>query len=76
MNRYEYEISTYPADLFQHLVFFCSEQGACSIDKVPDEQTKTLKNILNERGEQGWEMIQTNFGKDGLLIFWKRQVQS
>jgi len=39
------------------------------------DQTTTLVKILNERGEQGWELVQVSFGKDGVMAFWKRKVK-
>jgi hypothetical protein len=34
-----------------------------------------LSQILNERGNHGWELIQVSFGKDGMMAFWKRKVK-
>ena len=74
MNKYEYEITKHPADLFSDLVFFCSEEGDCSLNQVPHDQTTQVKEILNERGNDGWELITINFGKDGMIAFWKREL--
>ena len=70
--KYEYDITRHPAEAFNALTFYCSESGECSIDDVPHEQTDVLRKILNERGWDGWELIQVAFGKDGLIAFWKR----
>ena len=75
MKKFKYEITKYPAEKFSQLVFFCSESGECSVDQVPGDQTKNLENLLNERGEQGWELIQVSFGKDGVMAFWKRKLK-
>jgi len=73
MKKFTYEITKYPAEKFNQLVFFCSETGECSVDQVPGDQAKHLESLLNERGEQGWELIQVFFGKDGIMAFWKRK---
>ena len=74
MKRFEYEITRHPADRFSQVVYFCTETGECSLDQVPQDQTKVLAEILNERGSKGWELVQTSFGKDGVMTFWKRKV--
>jgi len=35
-----------------------------------------LAALLNEKGEEGWELIQVSFGKGGVMAFWKREAQS
>jgi hypothetical protein len=74
MDRYEYEISTHPADTFSRLIYFCSEQGNCTLEGVPAEEPQILVDLLNERGVEGWELIQLLFGKDGVMACWKRRV--
>jgi hypothetical protein len=44
------------------------------VPEVPGVQPSILKSVLNERGEQGWELVQLSFGKDGIMAFWKRFV--
>jgi hypothetical protein len=75
MKRFEYEITKHPADTFNQVVYFCSETGECSINEVPGDQTEILADTLNERGSQGWELVQISFGKDGVVAFWKRKVK-
>ncbi len=76
MQRFEYAITKHEADKFKHLVYFCSEAGICSLDEVPGDQMMMLAALLNEKGEDGWELIQVSFGKGGIMAFWKREVQS
>lgn len=75
MRLFEYEITTYPADAFRQLVYFCSEIGECRPEEIPGDETKTLQEILNERGGQGWELVQAFFSKNGVVAFWKRRVK-
>lgn len=76
MKFFEYEISKHPADAFKEVIYFCGEDGQCSLEHVPAKQLNTLEVVLNERGRQGWELVQVAFGKDGVLAFWKRIVGS
>ena len=74
MKRFEYEITQHSAETFDKVVYFCSESGQCSIDEVSRDQTRILTDILNSRGKDGWELVQISFGKDGVMIYWKRRI--
>ncbi len=74
MKKFEYRITTHPADMFKHIGFFCTDQGECSLEQVPADQLSVLGSILNEKGSMGWELVQLNFGKEGLMAFWKREI--
>jgi len=76
MERFEYEITTHRSDAFYELIFFCSNEGSCDLNKVPGNQTRIFSDILNVRGSEGWELIQVSFGKDGCMAFWKRRIRT
>jgi len=69
---YEYDITKHSSDEFENLVYFCTEQGECSLKDVPADSLTVLKKALNEKGAEGWEMVQLFFGKDGVVGFWKK----
>ena len=75
MKHFEYEITQHSAETFDKVVYFCSKSGQCSIDEVSKDQTRTLTDILNNRGREGWELVQISFGRDGLMAYWKRIVK-
>lgn len=75
MKRFQYEISKHSSDKFNELVYFCSDQGDCSLNQIPAGQTGILSQILNERGARGWELVQLVFGKEGVVAFWKRETE-
>lgn len=74
MKKYEYRITKHPSEEFRHIGFFCNEQGECNLEQVPGAQISILEKILNGQGEQGWELVQTSFGRDGIIAFWKREA--
>lgn len=74
MNKFEYEITKHPSKEFTKLVYFCTDEGECNIDELPTDQLSTMEEILNNRGAQGWELIQLSFGEDGVIAFWKRSI--
>lgn len=74
MNQFEYNITTHPAEEFDKLVYFCSEHGECELNQLQPDQLHILKDILNEKGSQGWQLIQLNFGNGGVVAFWKKGI--
>ena len=74
MKQFEYEVTKHSSQEFMQLVYFCSENGDCQFDQIPDNQVKVLGEILNERGGEGWELVHLAFGHDGLVAFWKKEV--
>jgi hypothetical protein len=76
MKKFEYEVTKHPAEQFEKVVYFCNTEGECNYEGLPSDQMGTLEKILNERGSQGWELVQIFFGKNGILAFWKRKTKS
>jgi hypothetical protein len=74
MSNFEYRVTLHPAEAFREMVLFCSRDGGCSAEIVPAEQIKKMESLLNESGHKGWELVQASFGKEGLLVFWKREL--
>ena len=74
MKRYEYTITKHPTDEFKQLVYFCTDHGSCNLEELPSDQLTTLGDLLNERGQQGWELVQVFLGRDGVVAFWKREL--
>lgn len=75
MTQFEYEITSYPADAFKEVIYFCSSEGKCNMEKIPSNQITRIQTILNEHGQAGWELVHIAFGKDGILVFWKRMIK-
>lgn len=74
MKKFEYRITKHPSKEFEKVGFFCTDQGECSLDQLPSDQLSILEKILNEKGVQGWELVQTSFGNDGVIAFWKKEI--
>ena len=75
MKRFEYKITKHSADTFDKIIYFCSKSGQCGIDEVSKNQTRILTTILNNQGREGWELVQISFGKDGVMVYWKRRIK-
>lgn len=75
MKGFEYKITKHSADTFDKIIYFCSKSGQCGIDEVSKDQTRILTTILNNQGREGWELVQISFGKDGVMVYWKRRIK-
>ena len=73
MKSFEYAITRHSAEEFPQIVYFCSEQGECNLSQLPSNQIDSLKEVLNEKGAEGWELVHMSFGNEGLLAFWKKE---
>ena len=74
MKTFQYEITKHSTQEFKHLAYFCTDRGECKIDELPAGQISVLKEILNKKGGQGWELIQIFLNEDGILAFWKKEA--
>ena len=74
MKRFEYQMTKHRDEEFAKLVYFCNDVGECSLDQVPVNQTQMFSDLLNGRGSEGWELVQTLFGKGGVVLIWKREI--
>ena len=74
MTQFEYQITMHGAESFKEVVYFCSDEGGCEVKEVPADQIGRLEEILNERGQKGWELAQATFGNQGLMMIWKKAV--
>lgn len=73
MKRYQYQISSHPLRRENKMRIFCSEKGECSVEEVGPSDSQAIMDALDELGEQGWELVQLLFGKDGFVCLWKRE---
>jgi hypothetical protein len=76
MYSFEYRVTLHPAEVFNEMILLCSSDGRCNVEVVASKQIKKMETLLNEGGVQGWELVQASFGKDGVLVFWKRQIET
>jgi hypothetical protein len=76
MKRFEYKITKHAAEAFTDLVYYCTEAGECKLDQIPHDQTEILQNLLNAEGTDGWELVQVSFGRNGIICFWKKDLQA
>jgi hypothetical protein len=78
--RYRITIHTVP-DILTHLpepaedvppMIFCDDRGACYFDSGLNPLTEAIELVLNEVGEEHWELTQIAFRPDQMICFWKQ----
>jgi hypothetical protein len=85
MARWEYTISTHPAADIRNAarvavptdgapVLFCDSGGRCFFDEAPNPYVTAVTGILNERGAQGWILVQAILRREDMICFWRREV--
>ena len=83
MGNWQYRITIHtPAEVLDLLpepvgqvppTIFCDDQGACYFDAGPNPLTRAIEQLLNQVGEQGWELVQVAFRPNQIICFWKRE---
>lgn len=48
----------HPADPAGSGVVYCDTEGECFFDEAPNPYVETIVHILNEKANEGWELVQ------------------
>lgn len=82
MDKWRYQITIHTtADVLGALaepveevppVMFCDDEGACYFDAGPNPFTQAIERLLDEVGEEGWELVQVAFRPEQMICFWKQ----
>jgi len=51
---------------------FCDDEGVCYFDAGPNPFTQAIERLLDEVGEEGWELVQVAFRTEQMICFWKQ----
>jgi hypothetical protein len=84
MEKHEYTITVHTADEIlatipdltaevEPPVLYCDSQGVCFFDDAPNPYLTAMVEILNEKGEQGWILVQVALREQDMICFWRRE---
>ncbi len=79
MKNWEYDISFHHVedkDFSKEQVIACDTEGHCFFNDVMRPYLDFFKDILNERGLEGWELVQLGYHRGSLVCFWKREKEN
>jgi hypothetical protein len=81
MKRYEHTVTFYDREgILTNVataspppsVVFCDTEGVCFFDEAPNPYIKAILSLLDEMGEDGWELVQVIPREQDLICFWRR----
>jgi hypothetical protein len=79
MIRWKYEISIHklpPSPQKEEKIIRCDQAGQCFVHDASRAGTGWLENIFKERGEKGWELVQSGYHNQELLCIWKQREKA
>jgi hypothetical protein len=84
MQRWRYHVTMHAAEDILALLpqpagdvppaIFCDSEGACYFDAGPNPLTQAVEALLNQRGSEGWELVQLSFRPQQMVGFWKQRA--
>lgn len=84
MKKWEYNITFHSLDDLgisqkdidfpANQVIACDTEGHCYFNDVMKSYLDVFKSTLDEKGAEGWELIQLEYHRGSLVCFWKREA--
>lgn len=68
------EVLQHLAETVEHIPssIYCDDKGVCYFDEGPNPFTHAIERLLDEIGEDGWELVQVAFRPSQMICIWKR----
>jgi hypothetical protein len=79
MKKWEYRITRYHFKDFVRdeedsaSAFYCDQRGQCFLHDAA-QAADMIRDVLNEEGKSGWELVQFGYHQDEMMCVWKRMV--
>jgi hypothetical protein len=78
MARWKYEVTLHqfpetPCDEIE--VIECDQTGGCFVHDACRVGTGWLEDLFHEKGNDGWELVQSGYHHHKLLCIWKKEVK-
>jgi len=81
MKKWEYQITRYqlqnltPGEEIREAAFYCDSKGQCLLHDTTKETADIIRDIFNEEGKKGWELVQFGYHLGEILCVWKRLTE-
>ena len=79
MLGWEYQITVHelPESLARKegTTFECNQDGLCFVHDAYPNGIQWLEELFRQRGEQGWELVQSGYHNRELLCIWKKRKE-
>ena len=78
MSRWTYKatqhnLAAMPLD--SERIIECDDKGHCLVHDLHERSLHGLKEVVDEEGEKGWELVQCNYHGGELLCIWKKEEE-
>ena len=81
MKTWEYQITRYHLQDFireeemDPAAFYCDQRGQCFLHDTSREGADMIRDVLNQEGRKGWELVQFGYHQKELMCVWKRAAE-
>ncbi len=55
-------------------IIYCDTEGVCFFDEAPNPYVDAIVHILNEKGREGWQLVQMVFRQADFIAVWRREL--
>lgn len=79
MPQWEYQITIHelpqPQGRPQEAAIQCDQNGFCFVHDLYQSGLDWLEGLFREKGEKGWELVQSGYHNRELLCIWKKKKE-
>ncbi len=86
MKKWEYDVSYHSfedlgisredIDFPEGQTISCDMEGHCYFNDVTKSYMDLFRSTLNDKGDEGWELLQLECHRGSLICFWKREINA
>jgi hypothetical protein len=80
MTQWEYQITIHELPVRQagttDRTIECDQDGLCFVHDIFPGSIKWLEDLFREKGNDGWELVQSGYHSRELLCIWKRRKET
>ena len=77
MLQWKYQVTLHPfpeTPCAEGEVIECDQTGGCFVHDVCRAGTGWLEDLFHQKGNEGWELVQSGYHHQKLLCIWKKEV--
>ncbi len=78
MSQWKYQITLHqipPSHCEEKPIIECDQEGECFVHDACRGGLDWLENLFREKGDEGWELIQSAYHHQELLCIWKMKMK-
>ena len=64
----------YPPEPAGPRIIYCDTEAQCFFDEAPNPYVEAIVHILNDKGKEGWSLVQIAFRESDFICVWRREL--